>query len=213
MNPNRSSAVMQQRTEPLDSLDDFPTPPWATRALMKTVFGVPRVYKSVLDPAAGRGTMLRPLSEYFREVRGFDIHDYGVGVPVQDYFTWTPTAEQRPDWIITNPPFKHGMEFALRALDQANDGVALLLRTAFIEGKKRYEELFRDRPLTHFCPFVERVPMVKGRLDKKASSATSYSWFVWRSRSFAPTTVLHIPPCRKELEKDTDYDFLFDKAN
>jgi hypothetical protein len=30
---NRSSAVMQQRSEPHDSLDDFPTPPWATRAL------------------------------------------------------------------------------------------------------------------------------------------------------------------------------------
>ena len=31
--PNTSSAVMQQRREPHKSLDDFPTPPWATRAL------------------------------------------------------------------------------------------------------------------------------------------------------------------------------------
>ena len=30
---NTSSSVMQQRSEPQDSLDDFPTPPWATRAL------------------------------------------------------------------------------------------------------------------------------------------------------------------------------------
>lgn len=29
---NRSSAVMQQRAEPHNSLDDFPTPPWATKA-------------------------------------------------------------------------------------------------------------------------------------------------------------------------------------
>lgn len=33
MSQNCSSAVMQQRSEPRDSLDDFPTPPWATRAL------------------------------------------------------------------------------------------------------------------------------------------------------------------------------------
>jgi hypothetical protein len=30
---NTSHAVMAQRFEALDSLDDFPTPPWATRAL------------------------------------------------------------------------------------------------------------------------------------------------------------------------------------
>ncbi len=34
---NRSSAVMQQRSEPHDSLDDFPTPPWATRALCEYI--------------------------------------------------------------------------------------------------------------------------------------------------------------------------------
>ena len=33
MASNRSYAVMQQRIEPPDSLDYFPTPPWAARAL------------------------------------------------------------------------------------------------------------------------------------------------------------------------------------
>ena len=35
MAQNTSHAVMAQRIEPADSLDDFPTPPWATRALLK----------------------------------------------------------------------------------------------------------------------------------------------------------------------------------
>ena len=39
MTQNRSHAVMQQRHEAHDSLDDFPTPPWATRALMECVLG------------------------------------------------------------------------------------------------------------------------------------------------------------------------------
>ena len=32
-----SHAVVARRHEPLTSLDDFPTPPWATRALMEHV--------------------------------------------------------------------------------------------------------------------------------------------------------------------------------
>ena len=39
MEQNTSHAVMAQRHESLDSLDDFPTPPWATRALLEHVIG------------------------------------------------------------------------------------------------------------------------------------------------------------------------------
>jgi len=34
---NTSHAVMAQRVEPHDSLDFFPTPPWATRALCEWI--------------------------------------------------------------------------------------------------------------------------------------------------------------------------------
>jgi hypothetical protein len=63
----------------------------------------------------------------------------------------------------------------LRALDLANDGVAVLVRTQWIEGASRYWQLFRDRPPALFAPFVERVPMVKGRWDPDASTATAYA--------------------------------------
>ena len=36
---NTSHAVMAQRSEPKDSPDNFPTPPWATRALLENVLG------------------------------------------------------------------------------------------------------------------------------------------------------------------------------
>jgi hypothetical protein len=50
--------------------------------------------------------------------------------------------------------------------------------------------LFRDRPPTLYAPFVERVPMVKGRWDPGASTATSYAWFVWRKAPVGSTRVL-----------------------
>ena len=44
-------------------------------------------------------------------------------------------------------------------------GVAVLARTVFLESVGRYEAIFRDRPPGKFAQFVERVPMVRGRLD------------------------------------------------
>ena len=45
---NRSPAVMAQRTKFLDSLDDFPTPKWATRALIEEGFGGEKFYTLLL---------------------------------------------------------------------------------------------------------------------------------------------------------------------
>ena len=68
---NRSHAVMAQRTEPPDSADNFPTPPWATRALLEHVIGDRGPFngnRRAFEPACGAGHMARPLAEYFGEV-------------------------------------------------------------------------------------------------------------------------------------------------
>jgi hypothetical protein len=43
-------------------------------------------------------------------------------------------------------------------------------RTVFIESKGRYERLFKDTRPSQVAQFVERVPMVEGRLDRKATA-------------------------------------------
>jgi hypothetical protein len=56
---------MQQRSEPHDSLDDFPTPPWATRALCEWLrdFHEEQMHTmNVREPAANRGHMVKVLS-------------------------------------------------------------------------------------------------------------------------------------------------------
>ena len=63
---NRSNAVMATRIEGKESLDDFPTPPWATRALIEHVIGSEGLQSQVcLEPACGAGHMAKVLSEYF----------------------------------------------------------------------------------------------------------------------------------------------------
>jgi hypothetical protein len=100
----------------------------------------------------------------------------------------------RPDWIITNPPFNGAWHFAKRALLEAR-GVALLVRSNWAEGGERYEQIFRDKPPTVIAQFCERVPMVKGRWDPEASTATSYAWFVWDgTETTLRTSFIWIPP-------------------
>lgn len=206
---NTSHAVMAQRHEPPDSLDFFPTPPWATRALVECVLANQLHQAGAFadgvcwEPACGEGHMARPLMEYFGTVHATDCHDYGYG-QVHDFLM--PGGLFHPvDWIITNPPFVLGKEFIHQGRGLARKGVAVLVRSVFTESKDRYENLFRDDPPTVIAQFVERVPMVKGRLDPKASSATAYLWMVWMEHC-APQPFMWIPPCRKQLERADDYD-------
>lgn len=203
---NISHAVMAQRTEPKDSRDDFPTPPWATRALMEHVLsGRDEVgTMTCLEPACGRGFMSEPLGEYFARVESSDAFPYGYA-KVRDFLDY-PLEVATHDWVITNPPFRLAEEFVDRSLKVARKGVAILARTVFLESIGRYESIFSKHPPSVFAQFVERVPMVKGRVDRSASTATGYAWFVWRMQeSDHLPRLAWVPPCRRSLERDTDY--------
>lgn len=225
MTQNTSHAVMAQRSEPHDSLDDFPTPPWATRALIEHVIWPnldifdPRgvlATTTCWEPASNRGYMAKALKEYFAIVRTSDVHDYSLDPATVDcqgsvfdfLIEGVEDAALRAhgaDWVITNPPFRLAAEFVHRAWRVKNvEGVAMLTRTAFLEGVERYETLFKLNPPSIVAQFVERVPMVRGRLDMNASTATSYCWLVWME-GVEGTRLMWIPPCRRSLEKAGDY--------
>jgi hypothetical protein len=208
---NTSHAVMSQRVEPPDSLDDFPTPPWAVRALIEHVLDRESLANlTCLEPSCGVGYMSRVLKEYFKEVISNDIYDYGYG-EVRNYLS----SEYSPptcDWVITNPPFKSAEQFAFRSFNVARAGFALFTRTVFLESVGRYENLFSWRPPTIVGQFVERVPILKGRLSYSATTATSYAWMVWDNKHVRTGThLVWIPPCRKQLERLSDYPILGDQ--
>lgn len=201
---NKSSAVMQRRSEPHSSLDDFPTPPWATRALCEWIKTEQPWMNSQTcrEPAANRGHMVNPLREYFGDVEASDIFEYGAGFPVQDYL-FGPSP-RRMDWTITNPPFRLAEQFIARALETSLCGVAVIVRSAFLEGVGRYRGLFNVAPPTDILQFSERVVMHKGKLSAKGSTATAYCWLVWR-KGETGTRFHWIGPCRRKLERVGDY--------
>jgi len=224
---NRSAAVMQQRHEAHDSLDDFPTPPWATRALCEKLIGhgEPLHLLHAWEPACNRGYMARPLGEYFDRVHATDVHDYGYpeqAGAVDFLIDWAQDAPD-VDWVITNPPFRLGREFVQQGLRYARRGVAVFVRSAFVEGQGRYDTLFSQAPERWFMPFVERVVLWKGELldpdvpvqrwnekrqvsiTEKPTTATSYCWLVWVKGHDGLPEMDRVAPCRSRLTRAGDY--------
>lgn len=218
LKPKGFSAVMASRSEPPDSLDFFPTPPFSTRSLCEHVLGRPpgldvRPDKTCWDPCAGQGHMSEVLREYFRTVHASDVFpyrpDYALGSFVGESGGLLDDIAQcpfRPDWIIMNPPFNQAEAFVLRALDEARRGVAMFIRTAWLESSGRYETIFAKHPPTVVAQFAERVALTKGEWKPDASTATAYLWIVWDKQSHdRETRLVWIPPGQKDLHtKRTD---------
>ncbi len=210
--------------DPRDGLDYFPTPPWATRALLEHV--IPHIKAAAKkmrcwEPCCGEGHMAEPLKEYFGEVYSSDVYPHGYG----DVGTFIggggldlgdrAAAPWRPHWLFTNPPFSLALEVVERMLHEASHGVAILVRTNWLESTERYRLFCRHEP-TLVGLFSERVPMVQFGWDPEASSATSYSWVVWEAndnavfrpppKGEAPSWVTKVipPVCRDSLIFDRD---------
>lgn len=209
--PRGSLAVMNARHVALDSLELFPTPPWATRALFEHVLVAGAVKGDrVWEPAAGFDHMSDVLDEYFGDVVRSDVFDYGRGHRIGSFVGEGPDVIPAPadvDWIVTNPPFAHASRFAQRALSMDLCGFALLQRSNWAESEGRYIDLFSRNAPSIVAQFAERVPMVEGRWDPDASSATSYAWFVWLERGRTWSQLQWIPPiCRSTLTRADDHE-------
>jgi hypothetical protein len=178
---NGARSLMGSRVEPSGSLDYFPTPPWATRALVEVVLGMKAFpgKTSILEPACGEGHIAEVLREYCSSVKAADIHAYGYGATGVDFLS-AENDERDHDWIITNPPFGELTEqFILLALQRAKRGVAMFVRLQLVEGIARYESIYGPTPPTIVAFFVERVPLCKGLWDPQGDTATAYIWLVW----------------------------------
>ena len=212
MTENTAPMGFQTRSSPKDGLDDFPTPHWATRAFMDHCLPDDLSELTAWEPCANRGYMVSALQEKFGTVWGTDIHDYGAGFPACDFLGMPdPGRYSTIDWIITNPPFNKAEEFFHHWYDtmQSVNNLCLLLRTSWLEGWSRFDNIFGvGKAPAYVCPYVGRVPMVQGKLQRKAASQMPYAWFVWdREKSkYQQTRVKWIPAKRADYEKEGDWD-------
>lgn len=219
--PGGARAIMADRREPDDSLDYFPTPPWATRALLDVVLPVlgwdRQLRTRFWEPACGEGHMSGVLAEVSDDVLASDIATlYGNEgnlppgwIGAFDFLDANRRPPEPPaDWVVTNPPFgDKSLAFALRALSLARVGVALFVRQQWLEGVGRYTDLFGQHPPALIAQFAERVPLQKGSWNPDGDTATSYVWVVWvkgGSMRNGDTRFFWIPPGQRQALTRSD---------
>lgn len=168
--------------------DWFPTPTWATEALLEQEkFSN---FHTFLEPCCGDGAISKVLEEHGYNVTSSDKYDRGYGT-IRDAFD----IEESYDVIVTNPPFALAEELFHHFKHNFNFKLCFLLRLAFLEGANRYETIFRDNPPNFVHVFSERLSMYPaGQQGVKGGGTTSYAWFVWDAFGDERTEILWIPP-------------------
>lgn len=165
--------------------DYFPTPPGVTRAFIDAC---PLPDGLWCEPAVGEGHIISAVGKR-KAWATFDIRDvprpeFSDHHEQLDFLQWDETL--RFNVIITNPPFYKAEEFVRKAL-KCTDHVAMLLRLAFLESRRR-EDFHAEFPSDVFV--LSRRPSF---LANGATDSSAYGWFVWGPGRGGRWTILKTP--------------------
>lgn len=176
--------------------DYYQTPEWAIKDflaawLMDSLIDRPdKMFW--LDPCAG-GDKHNGMSyadiirkEFDAEVLTIDIREDSKAEIKKDYLTFELT--DKPDVIITNPPFNQAQQIIEKALDDVAEGgfVCMLLRLNFFGSQGRFK--FWQRNMPRWCyVHSRRLSFIKGATD-----SVEYMHCVWEKGYKAQHTELKI---------------------
>lgn len=183
-----------KRFADLDGPDFFPTPAWATFALLENE----KFEGSIWEPACGDGSMSRVLETIGNEVFSSDLFDRGYGQTGIDFLS----ADLQFDNIITNPPYNSAEGFVRAGIRNSRNKFALLLRLAFLEGANRAKTIFSKTPPTTVWVFSERITFYPAGAIKKGNGTTAYSWFVWDKHKIGSTELKWFKPGYRAQYRD-----------
>lgn len=170
-NLNGGFKPTMKRFADLDGPDYFPTPAWATHALIDNEKFVGDIWES----ACGDGAMSRVLETTGCKVRSTDLFNRGYGEAGHDFVGSTRAADN----IITNPPYNCAEGFVQSGVRNSKRKFALLLRLAFLEGSNRANTIFSKCPPSRVWVFSERITFYPAGAVQAGSGTTAYAWFVW----------------------------------
>jgi hypothetical protein len=185
-NINGSFKPTLKRSADLDGPDFFPTPAWATHALLDNEF----FSQEIWECACGNGAMSSVLEKTGLPIISSDLYDRGYGEPGCDFLTINRYAEN----IVTNPPYNAAEGFVKSGLEKSKKKFALLLRLAFLEGANRANTIFKDSPPSRVWVFSERITFYQAGAERRGSGTTAYAWFVWDKNATRSTELKWIKP-------------------
>jgi len=175
-----------KRFADLNGPDYFPTPRWATFALIDNE----RFDGDIWECACGDGAMSKVLEETGQKVISSDLYRRGYGEAGVDFLKTKRSADN----IVTNPPYNSAEGFVSAGVRLARRKFALLLRLAFLEGANRAKTIFSQSPPSRVWVFSERITFYPTGVQPKGSGTTAYAWFVWDKDATGPTELRWIKP-------------------
>lgn len=175
-----------KRFADLNGPDFYPTPGWATYALINSE----QFEGDIWEPACGDGSMSEVLAETGNKIVSSDLYDRGYGEAGIDYLT----ARRRVANVITNPPYNAAEGFVAKSLEVVEKKFALLLRLAFLEGANRANTIFHKNPPSRIWVFSERITFYPKGAVVAGSGTTAYAWFVWDKAHRKPTELAWLKP-------------------
>lgn len=150
-------------------------------------YGIDKIKGNILEPSAGNGNIIKALRQKKAQgiITALELRDeerdtltqISDEVIIDNFLEWETDKDY--DVIIGNPPYTYAREFIEKCFKIANKNtvIIMLLRTAFLESKARYE-FWQQHPLSGLYT-LSRRPSFTG----KGTDATSYSWFIWDNRT------------------------------
>lgn len=172
--------------EQRDELDFYATDPKSLSLFLDKIAGDKlNLSHNIWEVACGDGAISKVLKRYGYEVYCTDIVDRKK--TQQDVMDFTnPISVSWCGDILTNPPYKHAMDFVKNSLSLVENGryVIMFLRLQFLEGKKR-GELFKKFPPKFIYVHTRRQMTYKNNNEeeRKKTSAICFAWFVWQKGS------------------------------
>ena len=185
-NLNGGFKPTMKRSADLEGPDFFPTPRWATYALIENE----PFLGDIWECACGDGAMAEVLAQTGNQVESSDLYNRGYGEVGVDFLT----TKRRANNIITNPPYNSAEGFVASGLKLAQNKFALLLRLAFLEGANRARTIFHVRPPSRVWVFSERITFYMKGAITAGSGTTAYAWFVWDTQHNGPTELAWFKP-------------------
>lgn len=174
-----------KRFADLDGPDYFPTPKWATHALIDNE----QFDGDIWECACGDGAMSKVLETTGNPVYSSDLYNRPYGDAGVDFLT----ADRRASNIVTNPPYNSAEGFVSAGLEKSDRKLALLLRLAFLEGGNRNRTIFSVKPPARVWVFSERITFYPAGVQTAGSGTTAYAWFVWDKASAGSTELRWLP--------------------
>lgn len=176
--------------------DFYATDPIAIDKLEQAI----KIPHNVWECACGQGHLSERLIEYGHNVVSSDLVDRGYGTAEIDFLGSDSISSICGDCkdicILTNPPYKLATEFILHALNILPNGAyaMFLLKTTFLEGKRRYEQIFSQNPPKLVLQFAERLLCAKNgdfeRMRAGGGSAVAYAWYIWQKSDEHAHTII-----------------------